>query len=153
VTKIHFFHENKMTKLRTTLTCLVLCLLHSVEGEELREEQIIAPVMETCRFLDHANGVVMPEVPHWTVKDCPCYHRDSPNDTACKLVENRSSKEVVDDPLIPCFFLPRHFLQCNEPVDHHDNASASFPDTFFSATSRWTIMTTRVPWKPWAMAA
>ena len=90
MTKIHFFHENKMTKLRTTLTCLVLCLLHSVEGEELREEQIIAPVMETCRwnkclicwqckvftrFLDHANGVVMPEVPHWTVKDCPCYHR------------------------------------------------------------------------------
>jgi len=113
-----------MTKLRTTLTCLVLCLLHSVEGEELREEKITAPVMETCRFLDHANGVVMPEVPHWTVKDCPCYHRDSPNDTACKPVENRSSKEVVDDPLIPCFFLPRHFLQCNEPVDHHDNASA-----------------------------
>ena len=42
--------------------------------------------------------------------------RDSPNDTACKLVENRSSKEVVGDPLIPCFFLPRQFLQCNEPV-------------------------------------
>jgi len=117
-------HEYKMTKLRTTLTWLVLYLLPFVGGEEMREDPITAPVMETCRFLDHANGVVMPEVPHWTVKDCPCYHRDSPNDTACKLVENRSSKEVVGDPLIPCFFLPRQFLQCNEPVDHRDNSSA-----------------------------
>ena len=31
-------------------------------------------------------------------------------------MENRSSKEVVDDPLLPCYFLPRQFLQCNEPV-------------------------------------
>jgi len=105
-----------MTKLRTFLTGLVLYLLPLVGGEEMREGQITAPLMETCRFLDHANGVVMPEVPQWTVKDCPCYHRDSPNDTACKLVENRSSKDVVDDPLIPCYFLPRQFLQCNEPV-------------------------------------
>jgi len=113
-----------MTKLRTFLTGLVLYLLPLVGGEEMGEGQITAPLMETCRFLDHANGVVMPEVPQWTVKDCPCYHRDSPNDTACKLVENRSSKDVVDDPLIPCYFLPRQFLQCNEPVDHRDNSSA-----------------------------
>ena len=45
--------------------------------------------------------------------------RDSPNDTACKPIENRSSKDVVDDPLIPCYFLPRQFLQCNEPVGRH----------------------------------
>ena len=90
----------------------------------------------------------MPELPHWTVKDCPCYHRymltcwkhlltilqcvnnparlliswvalsrDSPNDTICnKPADNRSSKEIVADPLVPCNFLPRQFLQCNEPV-------------------------------------
>ena len=111
------------------------------------------------RFSDHANGVVMPELPHWTVKDCPCYHRylltcwkhlltilqcannparllicswvalsrDSPNDTICnKPADNRSSKEIVADPLVPCNFLPRQFLQCNEPVRGNHGVMMNF---------------------------
>lgn len=65
----------------------------------------------------------MPEVPNWSRKDCPCFHRDSPNDT-CSLREGRASVETVEDPLPPCYFLPREFLQCNEPVDHRDNQTA-----------------------------
>ena len=43
-------HEYKMTNLRTTFTWLVLYLLPFVGGEEMREDQITAPVMETCRY-------------------------------------------------------------------------------------------------------
>lgn len=78
---------------------------------------------ETCTFNDH--DAIMPEVPNWTKKDCPCYHRDSSTETpACKLKTNRSSREIAADPLPPCNFLPREFLQCNEPVDHRGNETA-----------------------------
>jgi len=110
----------------THLVLIVMFLLPLALSEEMAEEPTNVPAPDnTCRFSDHANGVVMPELPHWTVKDCPCYHRDSPNDTICnKPADNRSSKEIVADPLVPCNFLPRQFLQCNEPVDHHDNQTS-----------------------------
>jgi hypothetical protein len=85
----------------------------------LQEGDLAEP--ETCKFLDHDPRVVVPEVPNWGRTDCPCYHRDSPNDTACKPRDERSGREVAADPLLPCHFLPREFLQCNEPFDHRDN--------------------------------
>ena len=114
-----------MSKLWIISVCILLCLTPVIRAsEEMSKEQITAPTFESCRFLDHANGVVMPEVPQWTVNDCPCFHRDSLNDTSCQLIENRTSQDVAGDPLVPCFFLPRQFLQCNEPVDHRDNETA-----------------------------
>ena len=114
-----------MSELWIISVCLLLCLTPVIRAsEEMSKEQITAPSFESCRFLDHANGVVMPEVPQWTVNDCPCFHRDSLNDTSCQLIENRTSQDVAGDPLVPCYFLPRQFLQCNEPVDHRDNETA-----------------------------
>jgi len=77
--------------------------------------------LEICNFNDH--DAIMPELPNWTKKDCPCYHRDSSPDT-CKIKKNRTSREIAADPLPPCHFLPREFLQCNEPVDHRGNETA-----------------------------
>ena len=114
-----------MSELWIISVFLLLCLTPAIRAsEEMSKEQITAPTFESCRFLDHANGVVMPEVPQWTVNDCPCFHRDSLNDTSCQLIENRTSQDVAGDPLVPCYFLPRQFLQCNEPVDHRDNETA-----------------------------
>jgi len=78
---------------------------------------------ETCKF--NAHDAVMPELPNWSRQDCPCYHRDSPNDTICAQRSlERSSREIAGDPLLPCSFLPREFLQCNEPLDHRGNETS-----------------------------
>lgn len=65
---------------------------------------------------------VLPEVPDWQAKDCPCYHRNSDN-YSCPA-GNMTSRESARNPLPPCSFLPRQFLQCNEPVDHKGNKTA-----------------------------
>jgi len=64
---------------------------------------------------------VLPEVPDWQSKDCPCYHRDSP---PYNCTVKTSSKDIARDPLPPCNFLPSEFLQCNEPIDHKGNTSS-----------------------------
>ena len=71
------------------------------------------PAPEVCTF--NELDAVMPVVPSWSKKDCPCFHHEGGSDS-CPLRETRSSGQVVRDPLPPCYFLPREFLQCNEPV-------------------------------------
>jgi len=55
------------------------------------------------------------------LSDCPCYHRNS-NSYSCPNLT--TVKEHVESPLVPCSFLPRQFLQCEEPVDHGGNETS-----------------------------
>jgi len=125
----------------TYLTMMVM--VGVVRGEEvkvMREEEVKgeeAKVMKEeatppespdspggqCTFDNINPGVLMPEVPHWAVNQCPCYHRDSRLNASTCGSEDPGVGEVVANPLPPCYFLPREFLQCNEPV-HHDNQSS-----------------------------
>ncbi len=62
---------------------------------------------------------------HWqkpqaSVDQCPCYHGDS----------SSTSEQCVDpsddptNPLLPCAFLPKEFIECDEPVDHKGNVTS-----------------------------
>ncbi len=55
--------------------------------------------------------------------ECPCFHSES---TEEELSACREALPAYDptDPLLPCSFLPREFVECDEPVDHRGNATA-----------------------------
>lgn len=54
----------------------------------------------------------------WQITDCPCFHHDTENYTC---LAQSSSKATLENPLVPCSFLPREFLTCDEPYDHQGN--------------------------------
>jgi len=68
-----------------------------------------------------ADRDLLPEQPDWKLADCPCYHRDSSNYSCPAQVQQASPRSALAAPLLPCSFLPRHFLQCAEPYDHKGN--------------------------------
>ena len=51
--------------------------------------------------------------------ECPCFHSDSD-------IKNESCLDKSNPlgPLVECSFLPREFIECNEPVDHRGNETA-----------------------------
>ena len=51
----------------------------------------------------------------WQITDCPCFHHDTEN-YSCPV--QTSPKARLENPLVPCNFLPREFLTCDEPYDH-----------------------------------
>jgi hypothetical protein len=69
-----------------------------------------------CSFLK--GGSDQWQKPQINIDDCPCFHSDSDGGDDCKFAHNPES------PLLPCSFLPKEFIECDEPVDHQGNFTA-----------------------------
>jgi len=58
-----------------------------------------------------------------SVDECPCFHSDTdPDSEECSAIA--SSSRSPRNPLLPCSFLPKEFIVCDEPVDHKGNETA-----------------------------
>ena len=87
-------------------------------------------LQQACKFRQTSaksnNGNDSPSSVSWqkafhTAADCPCFHSqsDPADDPSCKLDEYNP-----EEPLLPCSYLPEEFIECDDPIDHKNNATA-----------------------------
>lgn len=93
-----------MTFCKTILLSLgILCVCHGiVHGQE-------------CNFIVSSSW----KKASYQETECPCFHSDG-------NTKNHSCPQDAPPlgPLVECSFLPREFVECNEPLDHAGNETA-----------------------------
>ena len=78
---------------------------------------------QECVFNKELSGTTKWTKPYVPVSECPCFHSESSSqDCPDRDALDRDPDPSV--PLLPCAYLPREFLDCDEPLDLQGNVTA-----------------------------